>query len=81
MEISIDDLKKRYEALDTSELLALKQNGGLTDTAFSLLEEKLSKRNLPDEQQQLEKQELEKEAEDIDKQEKNKLRKGNSICH
>ena len=29
MEVSIDDLKKQYETLDTYELLALKENGGV----------------------------------------------------
>lgn len=49
MKVSIDDLKKRYETLDTDELLALK-NDGLTETALSVLEEELSKRKLPEEE-------------------------------
>ena len=50
MEVSIDDLKKRYETLDTYELLALKENGGLTETALSVLEQELSKRKPPEEE-------------------------------
>ena len=50
MEVSIDDLKKQYETLDTYELLALKENGGLTETALSVLEQELSKRKPPEEE-------------------------------
>jgi len=44
MKVTRDELKKRYGTLGTDDLLALKKNGGLTETALSVLEEELSTR-------------------------------------
>jgi len=64
---SIDALKKRYDTLGTNELFALKENGGPTETARSILEEEQSIRKSPQE-------ESDERLKDVDTKHDNKFR-------
>lgn len=46
MEINLDDLKERYESMDTDALLQLHVSGNLTDEAYGVLERVLETRSV-----------------------------------
>jgi len=62
MKVTEQDLRERYETLETRELLELQARGTLTETATRVLEQVLAQRSVPAEDRAAITAEIEKEA-------------------
>lgn len=68
MQVTEQDLREHYEALETKQLLELQAQGTLTETATRVLEQVLAERSVPAEERAALVAEVEKEASARDEQ-------------
>lgn len=77
MQVTIEDLRKRYRLLSDDEIIELYEKGELTEAAFSVLDEELKRRGLtPDRIQEIESGWKAERLEEIDKATPVKVPKG-----